>query len=222
MLFIVYLGFTIVFLVGTMWIPTGPNELKGSSIALMGIGMTAYLSFLFSMQSPWGFRGDVDHIDFLKTLPIHPMMLTIGELAGGTLLLSAIHLLMFAAFAAAAPSGSVSLLIAGVFVLPVDALLLSLSNLIFLIYPVRPPAGGTVDFQAMSKWMLFAFIQMFFLLLFYAVPAGLGGIAYLLTNNSVATAFLAAWLVLMAELVPIVLLVGWAFQQFDVSTETPV
>ena len=36
----------------------------------------------------WGFRGDVDHIDFLKTLPIHPMMLTIGELAGATLLLT--------------------------------------------------------------------------------------------------------------------------------------
>ncbi len=220
--FIVYLGFTIVFLVGTMWIPTGPDESKGSWIAWMGVGMTAYLSFLFSMQSPWGFRGDVDHIDFLKTLPIHPMILTIGELAGGTLLLTAIHLIMFAAFAAAAPAGAVNLLIAGSFVLPIDALLLSLSNLIFLIYPVRPPTGGTVDFQAMSKWMLFAFIQMFFLLIFYAIPAGLGGIAYLVTNGWVATAFLTAWLVLIVELVPIVMLVGWAFRRFDVSTETPV
>ena len=113
------------------------------------------------------------------------------------------------------------MLIAGAFVLPVDALLLSLSNLIFLIYRVRPPTGGTVDFQAMSKWMLFAFIQMLFLLIFYAIPAGLGGIAFLLTNGSVAAAVLTAWVVLMVELVPIVMLVGWAFQRFDVSTETP-
>ena len=49
----------------------------------MGIGMTAYLTFLFSMQLPWAFRGDLDHMDSLKTLPLHPMVLAVGELAGG-------------------------------------------------------------------------------------------------------------------------------------------
>ena len=75
---------------------------------LMGIGMTMYLSFLFTMQLPWAFRGDIDHIDFLKTLPMHPMILTLGELAGGVLLLTLIQLVMFAVFTAAAPAGVAS------------------------------------------------------------------------------------------------------------------
>ncbi len=32
--------------------------------------MIFYLTFIFSMQLPWAFRGDLDHIDFLKTLPV--------------------------------------------------------------------------------------------------------------------------------------------------------
>ncbi len=38
----------------------------------MGIGFMAYLTFIFSMQLPWAFRGDIDHMDFLKSLPVAP------------------------------------------------------------------------------------------------------------------------------------------------------
>ena len=49
----------------------------------MGIGFMAYMTFIFTMQLPWAFRGDIDHIDSLKTLPVAPLALATGELAGG-------------------------------------------------------------------------------------------------------------------------------------------
>src|SRR5262249_42714950 len=88
--FITSMGLAVVFL--TFLVVTGPSPYAAGLASGMGIGMTAYLTFLFSMQLPWAFRGDLDHLDFLKTLPLHPMVLTLGELAGGTILLSLLQL----------------------------------------------------------------------------------------------------------------------------------
>ncbi len=52
------------------------------------------------------------------------------------------------------------------------------------------------------------------------IPVGLGGLAFLMTDL-LWPAALTAWLVLAAELSPLVMLVAWAFQRFDPSTETP-
>ena len=48
----------------------------------------AYQSFLASMQLPAGFRGDIDRLDWLKSLPIHPAAVTFGQISGPALLLS--------------------------------------------------------------------------------------------------------------------------------------
>ena len=37
------------------------------------LGFIAYLTFLFAMQLPWAFRGDIDHMDSLKSLPVAPL-----------------------------------------------------------------------------------------------------------------------------------------------------
>ena len=39
----------------------------------------AYLTFIFSMQLPWAFRGDIVHMDSLKSLPVAPLALCAGR-----------------------------------------------------------------------------------------------------------------------------------------------
>ena len=45
--------------------------------------------------------------------------------------------------------------------------------------------------------------------------------AYAAIFKNPAASALIAWLVLVAELLPVVILVAWAFQRFDPSTQTP-
>jgi hypothetical protein len=178
------------------------------------------LTFLFSMQLPWAFRGDLDHIETLKALPIGPVAIAAGELAGGVLILGAIQWMALGLVAALSPSGW-PLLLAAAFCLPVDAITMALNNLLFLIYPVRHTPGATFDFQMFGRMMLFFFLQFALLVPLLGVPAMVGLGAYFLSGYS-WTAFLATtWVVLVAELPPTVMAVAWAFRRFDVSTQTP-
>ena len=184
-----------------------------------GMGFLSYITFLFAMW-PWGFCGDLDRLDFLKTLPIHPVALAVGELTGGVLVLAAFQLLIFAFLLAAAPANAPPILAAAVLATPVDALLLATNNLIFLIYPVRMASSTDFNFELVGRSILSLLMRLLVLVPGLGIPAGLGGIAYLLTSSW--TAFgLTAWLVLVAELLPLILVVAWAFQRFDPSTQTP-
>jgi hypothetical protein len=182
-----------------------------------GIGVLAYASLGLTM-APWAFCGDLDHLDFLKTLPVRPLALAVGELAGGVLVLVAFQLLVLAVLAAAAPAHAPLPLAAAAFAAPVDTLLLATNNLIFLIYPVRLTSSTGPDFARLGRAILAFLMRVFILVPGLGIPAGLGGIAYLLTNSW--TAFgLTAWLILVGELLPAVLLVAWAFRRFDPSTD---
>ena len=192
-----------------------------SLVPWFGIAMTYYLTFLFSMQLPWAFRGDLDHIESLKTLPLHPALLAVGELTGGILVLTAIQLVLFAILTATSPAGWPVMLAAAAFCIPFNGLMLGLNNLLFLLYPVRHPAGTTFDFQMMGKLMLFFSLQIVLLLPLLGIPAALGGAVYFLAGYSWPAFVLTTWFLLAAELVPLVLAVAWAFLQFDVSTQTP-
>jgi hypothetical protein len=211
-----------VFAAGVALSPRGGAADGGPPLSpMISIGMVFYLTFIFAMQLPWAFRGDVDHIDFLKALPLHPAVVAAGEPAGGVPLLTAIQLVVFALLTVATPSSWPIMLPTAAFCLPINGLLMSLNNLLFLIYPVRHPAGTTFDFQMMGKMVLFMMLQVLLLLPLLGIPAGLGGAAYFLAGYSWAAFAITIWLVLLAELLPLVLAVAWAFQRFDVSTETP-
>jgi hypothetical protein len=160
-------------------------------------------------------------MDVLKSLPLHPIVLSTGELAGGVVLLSALQFVMLVLFTAAAPADALVMLVATAFLVPFNALILAVANLLFLIYPVRAVVGTTFDFQAFGKLMIFFSLQMLLMLPLLGIPAGLGVLAFVLTGFRWPVFALVAWLLLMAELPPLVILVAWAFQRFDPSTQTP-
>ncbi len=199
-----------------------PSEEKGSAIVIpsMGIGFIAYLTFIFAMQLPWAFRGDIEHMDSLKTLPVAPLALAMGELAGGVLVLAVIQFVVLAALLAA--NGSPAMIMtAATFLIPFDVLILGVSNLLFLIYPVKLVPSNAADFQLMGRLMLLMLLQVLILIPSVGIPAAIGGIVYWLSGFYWPAFAVTSWVVLVAELPLILVLLAWVFQRFDPSTEMP-
>jgi hypothetical protein len=184
------------------------------------VGIMAYLTFLFSFQLPWAFRGDIDHMDLLKTLPVRPLALAGGELAGGVAVLVAMQLCAVVLFRVMGMSRSLLLPVVA-FAVPVDALLLAINNLLFLIYPVRFVPSGTADFQFMGRAMLFMLLEMLALLPSLGLAAAFGGIAYFASGRSWILFGITSWIVIMLELPLFLWGLGWAFERFDPATQTP-
>lgn len=188
---------------------------------ILGIGMVSYMTFIFAMQLPWAFRGDLDHIDFLKTLPVRPSIVAAGELAGGIVALTVLQVCMLGLMAAALPEDRTPFLIAAAFCLPFNGVLMALNNGLFLLYPIRMQAGTSFDVQMMGRTMLFMGLQVLLLFPLLGLPAAIAGFASYLTGSWTVFA-VAAWLGILGEIAPLVLAVAWAFHRFDVSAEIPV
>src|SRR5262245_1354559 len=179
----------------------------------------AYQSFLASMQLPAGFRGDIDRLEWLKSLPIHPAAVTLGQISGPALLLSLLQATMLAA-AWILCGGFYAIYAAGlVLLVPVNLLLFGVENLIFLIFPLRQTSATAGDFQFMGKYMLLAMLKMLLLAISLAL-ASAGAIIYLVVPQLWLAVGACLLLLLTIDLL-VVLLATQAFLRFDVSIDTP-
>ena len=196
------------------------SRMGNDFLTLMAALLMAYLTFIFAMQLPWGFRGDIGHMECLKALPVAPLAVAAGELAGGVCLLSAIQLVVMTA--ALATGGNPLLVLAVLaFLVPFDVLMLAMSNTLFLIYPVRFAQGTSADFQMMGRMMLFMLLHFLLLIPTLGIPAAFGGLAYVLSGFNVAAFAGVAWVLLVAELPLWLVLLAAMFSRFDPGTETP-
>jgi hypothetical protein len=195
--------------------PAGPDL-----VTFMGIGFLAYLTFIFSMQLPWAFRGDIVHMDCLKSLPIAPLAVALGELTGGVMLLTMIQLVLLIGLLGAG-GNPVLILTVVTLLVPFDLLLLAMSNTLFLIYPVRHVQGTSADFQLVGRMMLFMLLQFLLLIPALGIPFGFAGLAYVLSGFSVPIFAVTGWVLLAAEVPLWLFLLASMFVRFDPGTETP-
>jgi Putative ABC exporter len=195
--------------------PAGPDF-----VSYMGIGFLAYLTFIFSMQLPWAFRGDIVHMDCLKSLPIAPLAIALGELTGGVMLLAMIQVVLLIGLLGAG-GNPVLIVTVMTFLVPFDLLILAMSNTVFLIYPVRHAPGTSADFQLVGRMMLFMLLQFLLLIPAMGIPFGFAGLAYVLSGFSVPVFAVTAWALLVAEVPLWLLLLASMFVRFDPGTETP-
>ena len=221
LMIIMSLGIGCMLLVMALFMPGG-NERSVSAVVIpsMGLGFLSYLTFLFGMQLPWAFRGDIDHMDSLKTLPVAPLALATGELAGGVLVLAVIQSVVLAALLAASSNLAV-IVTAAAFLIPIDVMMLGVSNILFLIYPVRLAQSSAADFQLMGRMMLVMLLQFLILIPSLGIPAAFGGIVYWLSGFYWPAFAATSWLVLVAELPLVLTVLAWVFERYDPSTETP-
>jgi hypothetical protein len=217
LIFLLFLGLTMVWPIFT------PATQTTSSSEMANIYLSTLLGlcvFALPMMLTFDFRGDVDRIDLLKTLPLASWRLTVGQILTPTILISLIQLVLVLLLHVIWGGLEHYLIGVVVFALPVNFLLFAIENLVFLLFPTRQMAVTPGDFQVMGRHMLL-FIAKFLILGFTFGTAFLAGtVAYLITNDYYVAAA-ACWPIFVAVDLALIPLLAVAFKRFDVARDTP-
>lgn len=180
-----------------------------------------WMTVLLSGLMKFDFRGDLDHFDSLKSLPLPSVALSLGQIAMPALLLTVFHVIILVGVAIASPGQRGILLVAAWLALPFNALLVASDNLIFLLFPARPAAATPGDFQMMGRQaaqlILKAIIVMIGCIIAFAIAIPF----HILTGGSFLVLALLAWTILSLETAALVPAIAKAFRRFDPSLDMP-
>jgi hypothetical protein len=185
------------------------------------IGQLCFLTIIMIRYVAFDFRGDLDYMDWAKSLPIRPFAITLGQLATPVLMMTFIHLSFLAIIAFFAPGAHWMLVAAAIFSLPFNFLLFGIDNLFFLLFPIRMVATSPGDFQYIGRTMVELFVKIFVLAFGCGISALVGMAGYWLSGGSWAATLALAWLGLLLCGCLLVPCVAWAYNRFDVSTDMP-
>ena len=203
---------------------------SGSALATMAGTIVLLTTVFLTAMVPFDFRGDIDRLALLKTLPIRPWRLALGQVLAPVLIVTVLQWFVLAVLylsgglADDRPRGSslaqpgLILLICGLFALPINGILFALENLLFLLFPTRVLANNPADFQALGRNVLFMLAKLVVLggVFLIACMVGIDVGAFFPILGLVMV-----WLTLAYFVSPLIPLIGWAFTVFDVGRDTP-
>ncbi len=215
---LLFFGVFFIFVSWPFFTSIGKN---GSNFTGPAIGFLIYGTAFFAMNMPLGFRCEIDYMDGLKALPFRPMATSLGELLLPCGLLTIFHMIVLSLLAIFDPSGRAIVLATVPFIVPMNLLTISISNALFLLFPVRNMQSGTMDFGAMGKQMLVFFAEFIGVFLSCGLAGLAGGSIYWLSKSLWPIALAVAWLVLCAFSALSFFMVVWAFNRFDLSADMP-
>ncbi|HXG10756.1 MAG TPA: putative ABC exporter domain-containing protein [Gemmataceae bacterium] len=198
---------------------------QAAILTLTLFGITPFLTTMIV----YDFRADIDRMELLKTLPVSPSLLAVGQLAAPVLLVGTLQLAVLTITLVL--QGSTAywvILIAAAFAFPFNFLFFGIENLLFLWFPTRLIPTTPGDFQLMGRHILLMMAKVL------AIVAALGPAACLATAAlvvasvlgaepavTVGLAMAGAWLGLVGMTATLVPLIGLAFERFDVSRDLP-
>lgn len=202
---------------------TSLREEQDNMLLVLG-PVALWLTLFLTTMLPFDFRGDIDRLAFLKTLPLSPWRLTVGQVLAPVLLMTVLQWagLVAVAFTSTPTEWLLpSCLICAVYVPPINFLLFALDNLLFLLFPTRLMAATPGDLQALGRNVLFMFAKTIALALVVISAGIVGWIVYAQTAENLPLAALAAWPIVVSSAAALVPFVAWAFTIFDVGRDTP-
>ncbi len=192
--------------------------------------MIGYMSVFLTALVPYDFRGDLDRIGLLKTLPVAPWRLVVGQLLTPVLLLSLVQWISVAVLWTMVPRQAMLAATCAVLVPVFNFLLIGLDNLLFLLFPVRIMAATPGDFQTLGRNVLLSFGKLIGLTA-VGTLAALPGLVFAglaielqlgLSERTLWVIGLAVgWVVLLVVGVALVPVIALAFRCFDVGRDTP-
>ncbi len=196
----------LVYLVGHFKDPS--TATIGAPIA--GLCVLGYMSFLICLT----LQNDIEHVGFLKSLPISSTSIVIGDLVGFPTLLSLVQMLFILGLIAFFPATAGWLLMGVLLVLPINLVLFGVDKLVFYIYPTRMAKGAPGDFQNAGKQMIFMAFKMLILgaAALLTLVASLP-VAFLLQSPLLAV--ICAGTVLLIQVGLLVPLLADAFERFE-------
>ncbi len=177
--------------------------------------------FLVPQFVQFDFRAEVDRMSVLKSLPLKPVAVVIGELLAPVTVIVSVQMIFLIG---AGISGSVSremLFWFAAFLVPVDVLIYESENLVFLMFPYRQPSGNSgQSLPAMTRAIMTMLLKMLMFAAIAAVAAGLGGLVYWLTSDR-TMGLSVAWIATMVGCLALLPALAWAFKRFDPAMDTP-
>ena len=177
------------------------------------IGIAALLLAILTVLAPFDFRGDVDQMALLKTLPAPAWRLALGQVLTPVLIFTLIQWTALAVVQWFADRPAPLLLAAAAFAPVYNFLLFSVENLLFLVFPTRVMATTPADLQAMGRNVLSQFAKMMGMGGAGVVAALAGVLVYFLTGFNMWAAATAAWLAAALFAAALVPLMGLAFRR---------
>lgn len=189
------------------------------NMPLYALGWLAYFTVLFAGAAPIGFRVDIDRMEVLKSLPTSSTGVVLGQVFGAALIISFVHWIAMLILAVVFPSGWYYWFAGVVLCLPVNCLLMTVSNGLFLLMPVRMQAGSQ-DPQAAFKNMFIMMLQFLIYAVVAAITCAPAGVAYYATNN-ITVSIVAGLITLLGVTAVGLLFVRFAFDRFDVTRHAP-
>jgi hypothetical protein len=217
--------------------PVPEAEIDAATLTMVMMGVTiVFMSLILSSLVPFDFRGDVDRMAVLKSLPLASWRLSLGQVLAPVVLLTLLQCLALVVGSLLLGRTSAMFLVLAAFALPFNFLLLALENLLFLLFPSRLMASTPGDFQTVGRNVVMLLAKML-LLGVVLVVAGLAmGGTYLVLSNvgrivgpalgwttgvPMAPLLYVGWIVLAAAGAALVPLLAWAFERYDVGRDTP-
>lgn len=212
---------------------------RGRDIVVGAAGTVLWLTLFLTALVPFDFRGDLERMALLKTLPVPAWKLAIAEVLTPVLLLSVVQWLILAAVGIALANTEsresvahpAMLVVAAAFVLPINFFLLALENFLFLLFPTRLAAMTPGDFQAMGRNILFMLAKVFGLAVVLTAAGLVGGGVWVATGGRIVSGALvggnllvaaaAGWPVVVLAGLSLVPLLALAFRKFDVTRDSP-
>lgn len=194
----------------------GGGEL-GTSLVVLAVVFPLFGTGGFSVD----FRRDVERIAYLRSLPLRPVAVAVGQVFVAAAVVALFNLVLLAA-AAWIAGGSVEprmAVLAAAVAVPVAWLAVTLENWLFLLFPTRTQADGGQQSAFVGKQLLKMMFKLF-LLAAVAVVAGLTAIAGGWVADT-AGAAIGALVVVLLACWGATLLLARAYQGFDLTMDTP-
>jgi hypothetical protein len=212
----------LVFLAMFILFGMGPAFMKsqgrgsGTAVALFFIPM---MSVFMLPRLTFDFRGDIDRMDVLKTLPLPPWKLVIGQLITPVLIVSFVQVLVIIVMLVGGAQRQVGWVAA--MVVPFNFVAAAIENLVFLWFPVRAVPTMAVDVQFMGRQWLFFVMKTAMMLAAGSAALVAASTVYMLSGHRMLPTLASAWFVLGLAGAVFIPLVARAFVKFDVTKDTP-
>lgn len=214
--FMAGMAFVYVILLPRMFQPAEAGPL-GTSLVVLAV----VFPLLATSGFPVDFRRDVERIGYLRSLPLRPSAVAVGEVFVSAAAVSIANLLLLAGavwMADGRVEGRMAALAAGV-AIPVAWLAVTLENWLFLLFPARVQGDGGQQSAFVGKQL----IKMFFKSCALAAVAVAAGLAATAGGWLAETAGAAIGAVMVVALAcwGTTLLLARAYQGFDLTVDTP-
>ncbi|MFO0875476.1 MAG: putative ABC exporter domain-containing protein [Phycisphaerales bacterium] len=189
------------------------------AVALRGVGwfLLAYVGLFVPQIIRADFRGDIDRMDLLKSLPMSPTAVAAGQIAAPAIIATLLQWIIGGVLLAVVgwPFGALPLWV--VVLLGASVVNVAVENILFLIWPLRAQASPGMNL--IGGQMLVGVGKTFAIVVALGIAAGAAAIAGYATSWDRWAIAAGAGCIVAIEAVALVAVAGRLFAKFDAALE---